>query len=102
MTGDLHGGNSPSMTCKSVLHTPQARTRTSTSSLFGCGIVTSAYSNGFDSIAAVARNKRAFIMSLKRFPAHATGHSLVLSAWRVNSCPLRFQSYHNHHVYRDY
>src|SRR5467141_2690092 len=69
ITGDLRGGNSPSITCKSVLHTPHARTRTSTSPLFGCGAATSAYFSGFVSIAAGARNKHAFIAPPRRCPS---------------------------------
>src|SRR6266851_3264087 len=77
MTGDFNGGYSPSITCKVVLHTPHARTRTSTSPLFGCGVSTSAYFSGFVSIAAGARNKHAFIVRPRRYlcPPHAAQSS---------------------------
>src|SRR5207249_9867542 len=52
ITDDLRGTSSPSITCKSVRHTPQARTRTSTSPLPGLGVAASVNSNGFVSIAA--------------------------------------------------
>src|ERR1700719_4026857 len=67
ITGDLRGCNSPSITCKSVLHTPHVRTRTSTSPLFGWGAATSPYSSGFVSIAAGARSKHAFIVRPRRY-----------------------------------
>src|SRR5260370_15767357 len=102
MTGDFNGGNSPSITCKSVLHTPHARTRTSTSPLLGCGVATSAYSNGFVSIAAGARNKHAFIVRPRRYLCRPMRHSLVLSALGAKYGTLGFESDRNHHVHRDH
>src|SRR2546427_6782705 len=64
ITGDLRGGNSPSITCKSVRHTPQARTRTSTCPSPGSGTGTSVNSNGFVSIAAGARSNPPLLVPL--------------------------------------
>src|SRR5271163_1172430 len=82
MTGDFRGVNSPSITCKSVRHTPQARTRTSTSPLLGFGSGTSVNWSGFVSIRAGALNKHAFIRASHfrfAFPVQAARWSLFLS-----------------------
>jgi len=94
----LRGGNSPSITCKSVLHTPHARTRTSTSPLFGCGDATSAYFSGFVSIAAGARNKHAFIVRPRRYfcPSDADQSSAFCLGRKY--CTLGFESDRNHNV----
>src|SRR5437660_9872180 len=102
ITGDLRGGNSPSITCKSVRHTPQARTRTSTSPLFGCGIATSAYSSGFVSILAGARNTHAFIVKPRSHLNPFDAPSLVFSTLRTKYGTLEFQSDRNHHVHRNH
>src|SRR5579862_3937607 len=61
MSGDLRGGNSPSITCKSVRQTPQHRTRMSTSPGPGCGGGTSSKRSGCVSIGAGACKIQAFI-----------------------------------------
>src|SRR6202521_1992113 len=63
ITGDLRGASSPSITCKSVRHTPQVRTRTNTSPSPGAGATTSANCRGFDSIGAGDCRTHAFISS---------------------------------------
>src|SRR5258707_4261215 len=102
ITGDLRGGNSPSITCKSVLQTPQARTRTSISPLFGWGIATSPYSSGFVSIAAGALNRHAFTVRPQRYLSPFDAPSLVLSTLRAKYGTLEFESHRNHHVHRNH
>src|ERR1700751_30003 len=72
MTGDFRGGNSPSITCKSVRHTPQQWMRTNTSSGPGCGTGTSVNSSGFVSMFAGFRSRQAFIGRFRK------------SAWILN------------------
>src|ERR1700686_1856517 len=57
------------MTCKSVRHTPQACTRTSTSPFSGFGAGTSVNCSGFVSIRAGELSTQAFIQDLDNFPS---------------------------------
>src|SRR5437899_6488269 len=102
INGDLRGGNSPSITCKSVRHTPQARTRTSTSPVFGCGVAISRYSSGFVSIAAGARNTHAFMVKPRRHLSPFDAPSLVFSALQTKYGTLEFDSHRNRHVHRNH
>src|SRR5208337_684917 len=71
ITGDLLGGSSPSMTCRSVRHTPHTCTRTSTSPAAGSGFANSPYCRGFVSTAAGVLRKHAFIVKPQPvFPQH--------------------------------
>src|SRR5580693_2964463 len=92
MTGDFRGGNSPSITCKSVRHTPQARTRISTSPLPGIGTGTSVNCRGFASIRAGALSRQAFMAGPRIVLAVVSRFSLVLSTRAAKCCTLKRKS----------
>jgi riboflavin synthase len=71
-----------------VRHTPQARTRISTSPLAGFGTGTLVNWSGFVSIRAGALSKQAFMAQPRVVSANAANSSLVLSAPAAKCCTL--------------